>query len=413
MAKTPIIQTVTNSYTNANKINENFNNVASAFSNTLSRDGSTPNQMNADIDLNSNDLLNVGQLNAADILLNGQTLLPLVTAASSAAVSAAQASASAIAAAASAAAALAVQSTLPNWRGPWVTARAYALGNLSENAGSTYICVIAHTSGTFATDLSAGRWALFAQKGSAGAGTGDVLSTNNGSDFANKPATLANLGGQPVDATLTALAGLNTTAGLVVQTATDTFTKRTITAGSGIQVANGAGIAGDPIITAAGLTLTNIDAATIVTAAETISANNNDTTLPTSAAVKSYVDAAVSVGSSYTNLGILATTSGTIQTISGLNLTSYKYLLIVAADVSHNSGTNQSLLCGGIALNSPARDHSAKISGTTFLDLQFGSLGDFNSDKRTSINTASTSISFTWTGGASFDGGAIKVIGVK
>jgi hypothetical protein len=51
-----------------------------------------------------------------------------------------------------------------------------------------------------------------------------------------------------LDATLNSLAAYNTN-GILTQTAADTFTGRTVTAGAGISVANGDGVSGNPTIT--------------------------------------------------------------------------------------------------------------------------------------------------------------------
>lgn len=42
-------------------------------------------------------------------------------------------------------------------KGSWLTATAYAIGDVVENSG-TYVCTVAHTSGVFATDNAAGDW---------------------------------------------------------------------------------------------------------------------------------------------------------------------------------------------------------------------------------------------------------------
>lgn len=54
-------------------------------------------------------------------------------------------------------------------RGAWLTATEYVVNDLVGIEGSTYICVEAHTSGTFATDLAADKWELFVEKGDKGA----------------------------------------------------------------------------------------------------------------------------------------------------------------------------------------------------------------------------------------------------
>lgn len=72
MAKKPSITTISSGYASTTTLNANFEALKEAFENTLSRDGSTPNSMNADLDMNSNDILN-----ASRILVGGQDYLAL------------------------------------------------------------------------------------------------------------------------------------------------------------------------------------------------------------------------------------------------------------------------------------------------------------------------------------------------
>ena len=166
MSKQPTLTTISSGYYSTTALNSNYTAIQTAFNNTLSLDGSTPNTMTADLDLGSQDLLNGNYLYGQRLYLNG------------------------------------VRVTSPDanitWLGEWVTSTSYVVDQLVRDTGNVYICLEDHTSGTFSTDLAANKWELFASKGSAGAGTGDLLAANNLSDLANSDTALANLGGGTV-----------------------------------------------------------------------------------------------------------------------------------------------------------------------------------------------------------------------
>jgi len=60
LSKVDPLTSINASYTGISKLNAHLQIIEDAFENTLSRDGSAPNQMEADIDLNDNQIINTG-----------------------------------------------------------------------------------------------------------------------------------------------------------------------------------------------------------------------------------------------------------------------------------------------------------------------------------------------------------------
>ncbi len=149
---------------------------------------------------------------------------------------------------------------------------------------------------------------------------------------------------QAYDAGLTSIAGLTTAADrMIYTTASDVYAVATLTA-AGRAILDDADAAAQrttlglgALATAASVTTSEIAAATLVTAADTIASNDNDTTIPTSAAVIDYVQAS---GLTYSTAQV--TTSGTAFDFTGIPSWA-KRITIIFTQVSL-SGTDSYLV---------------------------------------------------------------------
>jgi hypothetical protein len=77
MAKQPTLTNIASGFASQAQLNNNFDEIRNAFNNTISRDGSTPNAMQAPLDMNGEVIVNAGGLtiNGVDVF----TLLNRVT----------------------------------------------------------------------------------------------------------------------------------------------------------------------------------------------------------------------------------------------------------------------------------------------------------------------------------------------
>lgn len=70
------LNTITSRYGGIDALNDNFDSIEQGFENTLSRDGSSPNEMEANLDMNGNAIINTSTVYTGALVLAGTTMEP-------------------------------------------------------------------------------------------------------------------------------------------------------------------------------------------------------------------------------------------------------------------------------------------------------------------------------------------------
>lgn len=172
---------------NRTTINTNFQRIDTALQDALSRSGSSPNTMSADIDLNGNDLLNVGSIDVESITIDGTEFLADEVVA----------------------------------KGDPGESASVTVGTVSTGAAGTDVIV---TNSGDELDVVLNFTIPRGDTGASGAGSGDMLAAQNLNDVASKPIAFANIK-QAATESATGVVELATTA----EAATGTDTSRAVT----------------------------------------------------------------------------------------------------------------------------------------------------------------------------------------
>lgn len=186
-----------------------------------------------------------------------------------------------------------------------------------------------------------------------------VTVDTHGRVTAGAAATPGDVGAQPADPTLTALAAFNTN-GLMAQTATDTFTGRTITGAVGrINVTNGNGVGGNPTIdlAASGVTPGTYNSVTVDAYGRVTSGTASSTSVVTDTMTNGE-SVAIAIGRA-----VYVSGNNTVKLADASNIATSNVVALVATPSIAGSATGSFAVAGVLTATTTQWDAATGQSG--------------------------------------------------
>ena len=233
------------------------------------------------------------------------------------------------------------------WKGDWATGTYYALRDIAVGPDNNYyFCTEAHTADVFATDLAAGKWALYINVTNLLAIQTACEAAQTAAEVAQAAAELAETGAETAQ-TAAELAETNSAASAVTSAseASDSAASALAASGSATTASNAASSASaDAVATAADLVATNQD--TIDTAADVVTTTADAAAASTSAsnASTSETNAAASESTASTAASNASASASNASTSAGNAATSETNASTSASNASTsetNAGTSE------------------------------------------------------------------------
>jgi len=267
---------------------------------------------------------------------------------------------------------ISIAAELGDWKGNWATNTAFELRDLvlDSATNNVYICLVAHTSGTLSSDVSASKWSLVinasavaasattATTKASEAAASATTATNQASTATTKASeaatsastatTKANTATTQASTATTKASEASTSASNAATSASTASTQATNSANSATASANSAGSitsAANTATTKASEASTSASTATTKaseasTSASTASTHASTATTQASTATTKASEASTSAGNAATSATAAASSLSTFQGIFYGSLSSAPTSSIASGDLYFDSGTN-------------------------------------------------------------------------